>query len=800
MIWGIILADTGRSLVLGAILIAVSAFALLIFYRPLKAGSSRFILLAVPFLIAGFTLHSLNRNHCDNLFKAWEHQKVAVHGRVLFEPEFLEGKTRFILDAGTVSGAVEGSGPGTTSDAGTGSDAGPISGNTSVKLKNARIRVTVYAQEPLTEIKYGSMVELNGEIKLPQGRRNIGGFDMRRYLYARRISGTMAVSEKSVRVLEDGGTFFLKRTGYVIRDAIIKSIAGCLPEKEASVLSAMLIGYTADMPEEMEESFRRAGIAHILVVSGANIAFLLAPLLWLLGIAGFNRRWASLISFPLMIFYVFATGMEASVVRAAIMAGVILIGMVFWRRSDVYCSLAVSAILILLTNTYMIYDLGFILSFLATLSIAVFYKSFHDRMPDKIPQSIRGTVSGTLAAQLGVVPVIAYNFNTFSVISLFSNILAVPLAGLLTVLGAVLAIAGNAVPPLGRFIGRFTRIAVDLLLLLTESVSKISWAEINLATPSLVLVILCYLLLLYLRYVHRRLPKEISRPLLAGILVLYGTSIVFMGIPDHSLKIYFTDVGQGDCALIRTPEGKNIMIDGGGSANDEEGSYVGERIVVPLLYDVHMTEIDLMIATHGHADHIGGLKSVIDALPVKKVVVADAPDREMNEFIDYAKGKRIPLDRVKEGQVLYREGDLAISVLYPLQERWLMPQSETVSANELSLVARLDYGKFSALFTADIGSETENLILNDGAVLQCDLLKVAHHGSKYSSDKSFLGAVSPSVAVISVGNNNYGHPSPETIERLEQQDVQIYQTLENGGVLVEVHKDDTRMRVTTFAE
>lgn len=773
LIWGIILADGRNSHGWGLMLVILSLFIMLLLYHPTKATSSRFLLMAIPFLLTGYTLHSINISHHDKILLPWEGRIITAEGRVLDEPEFIEGKTRFTLDIQTIDSDGEST------------------------LKNARIRVTLYADDPVSEIQYGSIVRLVGEIKHSQGKRNLGGFNTQKYLAAQEISGTLNVSEKALTILEGQEASWLKSAGYKIRHGILQSISNCLPKKEASVLAGMLIGYTKDMPEEMEEDFRRAGLSHVMAVSGANIAFLLLPLLWLLKRLGFNRRWSSAIAFPMMIFYVFATGMEASVVRAAIMAGVTLIGMLFWRKTDIYCSMAASAIIILIKNSYMLYDLGFILSFAATLSLAIFHKPLLDRLSVKIPKSIRSTLAATLAAQLGVIPVVAYCFNTFSVVSVLSNLLVVPLTGFLTLLGALLAIVGNLALSLGQLLGQFTRIVVDILLFLTENIAAIPWAEIGLATPSLLFVMIYYLVLLYVRYWHPRLPNDVARPVLAGILVLCGTLVVFMCVPSRSLRIYFADVGQGDCVLIRTPQGKNIIIDGGGSINDEKGSYAGERIVVPLLYDLNMAEIDLMIATHSHADHIGGLKSVIDKVEVKRLVVAEAPDIEMRELTDYAEKKGVPIERVKEGKVLFKERELLLKALYPFEETWRMPMSATTNANELSLVTRIDYGEFSALFTGDIGVETEKRLLEDGAMLRCDLLKVAHHGSKYSSDEVFLNTVNPRLAAISVGQNRYGHPSPEALTRLIESGSTVYQTLESGGILVEINEDDSQMCVTT---
>lgn len=773
IIWGIVLADVNIYHGWGIVTLLISTAIFILVYRPLKVTLSRFCLLAIPFMITGYILHSINENYYYDRFIEWEGQGVTLKGTVHDEPRYEEGKTRFTIKILSVNGEEE------------------------VRERNHRIQVNVYSEGPISGLQYGSIVSVTGEIRNPTGKRNFGGFDTRKYLAARDISGTMSVSAKSVTVLEGREFSWFRNTGYKLRNAIVSSLNRCLLQETSSVAAGMLIGYTDGMPEELEEDFRRAGLAHVMAVSGANIAFLLAPLLWLLKKAGFSPRWSSAIAFPAMVFYVFATGMEASVVRAAIMAGVTLTGMLLWRKSDIYCSLAFSAIIILLGNSFMLFDPGFILSFLATLSLVVFYKPIFERLPKRIPKFIKDILAGTVAAQIGVIPVIAYYFNTFSVISVFSNLVIAPLTGLFTVLSAITAILGNLYLPLGMAAGSLTRITASIILFITRKASSVPWAEISIATPGLILVVLYYALILYFRFCHPRIEREAARPIAAVILATGGVLILLTSIPDRALMVYFADVGQGDCALIRTPTGRNIIIDGGGSINDQKGSFTGEHIVVPLLYNLNMTEIDLMIASHGHMDHIGGLKTVLDKVKVKGLIVADAQDIEMRELTDKALEMGVPVTRMKEGDILFQEDKLVIKALYPLEEEWLMPVAAAANANELSLVVRLDYGDFSALFTGDISSETENRLIADNAHIDCDLLKVAHHGSKFSSNDRFLAKASPTLAVISVGRNRYGHPGPETLERLSSQRAMVLQTVESGGILVEVWENEKRMRVTT---
>ncbi|NLU32880.1 MAG: DUF4131 domain-containing protein [Clostridiaceae bacterium] len=801
LVIGIIIAEKVPSFIHGLCAVILVCIAACLAWRRITCRSP-FLLLALPFLVSGFLLHHYNSRAVSTRFLPWLGRKVVVEGSIHDEPVFSDGRITFTLSVDTV-----------------------IENGVATPIRKGKIRVRVYSDNPLDELRYGRMVQISAEVEIPAGQRNIGGFDYRRYLAARGISGVCSINPLQLKVLEGNRGFFLKSAGYAVRKGILDALYKTMSRQEASVAAGMLIGYTDEMPESLEEAFRKAGLSHIMAVSGANLAFLLLPFIWLLKRIGLNPRWASVISLPVMLIYVFATGMEASVIRAAIMAGIMLLGMIIWRQTDFFCSISASAMLILLSNTFMLFDTGFILSYSASISLVVFYKPIFDRLPAKIPKVIRDTLAGTLSAQLGVIPVIAGTFNTFSVVSILANLAVVPITGVLTTLTAILAVLWFVFQPVCHALGLAASFIIGVILGVTRTISSLPWAELDIATPGFLLTAGYYLILLAIRYgipwMERRVqdlrPSAADKPgnavremeqgydgkgkpeenkseksrrkrfgwLVPCILAFYGVMILLDMVPSGKLEIYFADVGQGDCSIIRTPSGKSIIVDGGGSVYDDESSYTGEMIVVPVLYDLKITRIDVMVATHGHADHIKGLKSVIDSMRVKRLVVADADDSEMNELTDYARSRGIPVERADQDDIVYSEDGLMLTAIYPLDDKTRIPSGRTASANELSLVIRLDYAGFSAVFTGDIGSPAENLILGQEA-LDCDLIKVPHHGSKYSSGAEFVRQASPAIAVISVGKNRYGHPDGEVKKRYMSAGARIYETLHHGGIMVSV--------------
>lgn len=838
LIIGILIADWVPSLIPGLCAVCLLCLAGLLLYRILPERSP-FLLLAPALLVSGFLLHYFNIQAVNSRFLPWHGRQVMIEGAIHDEPVFSDGRVIFTLSADTI-----------------------LEEDKSTPIRNGRIKVTVYSDSPLSELQYGKVVRIGAKLEIPAGQRNIGGFDYRRFLAAKGITAVCSINPSQINVLEGSRGFFPKTAGYAIRRSVLDALYGSLPEQAASLVSGMLIGYTQEMPESLEDAFRRAGLSHIMAVSGANLAFLLMPFIWVLKRAGLNPRWAAVIAFPVMLLYVFATGMEASVMRAAIMAGIMLLGMIIWRQTDFFCSISASALVILLFNTYMLFDPGFILSYSAAISLVVFYKPVFEKIPAKLPKMIRDTLAGTFSAQLGVLPVIAGNFNSFSAVSLLANLAVVPMTGFLTALAAVLVIFWHVFRPVCHVLGWVVSVLSQVILAVTHALSSLPWAELAVATPGFLLTAGYYLILLTIRYVVPWLEQRARKAyparadvclagadgiergwaeaaaaigrgrlvcpgamdvpgqyagiepgaekglgpvhaghddgagrkasrrkgagrLIACMLAVYGSLILLDQVPSGKLEIYFADVGQGDCSIITTPAGRCILIDGGGSIYDDEDSYTGERIVVPVLYDLGITQIDVMIATHGHADHINGLKSVMDMMRVKRLVVADADDTEMNELIDHARNRGIPVERANQDDIIYSEKDLMLTVLYPLEDKARMPAGSSTNANELSLVTRLDYAGFSAVFTGDIGTSTENRIL-DQQKLDCDLLKVPHHGSKYSSGVEFIMRASPAVAVISVGKNRYGHPDEGVKQRYTAAGARLYETLSHGGILVRV--------------
>jgi competence protein ComEC len=224
-----------------------------------------------------------------------------------------------------------------------------------------------------------------------------------------------------------------------------------------------------------------------------------------------------------------------------------------------------------------------------------------------------------------------------------------------------------------------------------------------------------------------------------------------------------------------------VLIDGGGHEGDSKDlSDIGETIVIPFLLDYGVTKLDAVVATHGHNDHAQGLKAVLQSFEVDYLFVPNNQNAvELKELLQIAKEKGIPIQRSQKGDTIKLDSRTVLEVLYP--ESNFISMKDPL--NDGSLVLKLIYGNTSVLFTGDIGMEAEAHMLKEKTNVKSDVLKVAHHGSPYSTGEGFISAVSPRAAVVSVGTNNFGHPSPSTLERLDQAGVRVFRTDREGALL-----------------
>ena len=479
--------------------------------------------------------------------------------------------------------------------------------------------------------------------------------------------------------------------------------------------------------------------------------------------------------------------MSPSIVRAGISTIIAIFATLIYRKQDTYTTISIALLLTLLNNPLAIFDVGLQLSYLATLSIIIFYSKFTQKQfNNKVKKYLYESAILTLSANILILPITIYEFNTIPINSIISNLLAGPLLGICIILGMFMVIISTVCFPVSKLIAFPLQIILKILIKIIELISKIPFGNYTAKTPWFIVVFLTYAIIVALIYNKKKITKILTMVTLIIFIVMQVCAFINI---DGKLKIYFIDVGQGDSMLVKTVGGKNILIDGGGSKNPDYD--IGEKILVPYLLDRRIKTLDYVIISHFDEDHVGGILTVMQELKVKKAIIARQFENSNNykKFIKLAQEKKIKVIVVEAGDVINIEKDIKLKVLWPDSKNKI---NENVLNNN-SLVCKLEYKNFSIMLTGDIEEIAENAILNkyknNAKILNANILKVAHHGSKSSSTEDFIKAVMPEIALIGVGkDNSFGHPSDGTIERLNKIKCKILRTDENGEIELFVNK------------
>ena len=457
----------------------------------------------------------------------------------------------------------------------------------------------------------------------------------------------------------------------------------------------------------------------------------------------------------------FLTGATASVVRACIMSILGLMSFLFYRKSDVYNNLAFSSFIILIFNPYTIFDMGFLLSYGGTIGIILFSNKLSKKFPikNKILNYIKEMFFVCISANIIIIPIIMYNFNTLSLTFFISNVLVSPIMGIVVILGFVQIFLSIININLAYLLSIFLNPMLEILIFIADFTAKLPLSKILIPTPNIIFIIIYYVIMLFCNKIN--IKKTII--ILSIIIIIFN----LLNLLPKDLRIYFIDVGQGDSTLILTPKGNSILIDGGGS---ETGSFdVGEKILLPYLLDRGVTKIDYMMISHFDSDHVGGLFSILENLRVEHVLISKQGKESENykHFLEISKRKKIKVIYVEAGDRINIEKNMFFEILFPTRNLI----SENILNNN-SIVARLVYKNFKILFTGDIEEIAEKELIklySKTNKLRADILKVAHHGSKSSTIASFLKLVNPRISLIGVGaTNTFGHPNIGVLERLEQ--------------------------------
>ncbi len=666
-------------------------------------------------------------------------------------------------------------------------------------------------RKPETSISYGDLVEMEIEIHPSRQFGNPGVFQSADYLKRQGLFGTAFLTdEQKIRKIEQGSNGFLKGI-YRYRDEIRKKIIADISAPTAPILLAMILGETAYLTDPIRDAFTNSGTNHILSISGSHLAmvsffifgfsrFILlrlpAALLLRVSLIKIPSQWAALITAIAVTLYTFLSGSQIATLRSLAMILAYLFAVWIGRSVNILRSISLAALLILILQPNAMFDISFQLSFLAILLIVLVSEWWERTYPkkeivaggyNKVKQSILLLFISSLGATLGTAPLTLYYFHQFSWVGFIANFIIIPYtAFVLLPLGLILALAS---PFLSHFpFPLFNETIGSFYLQIASFFANVPGAAFHFSAPHLLLVVL-FMIILILLLIRTARPLWIYAMVTTFLILFLG--IGALRVIPQSLRVTFIDVGQGDSALIEFPGGETLLVDGGSAIPFD----IGRAAVTPFLWERKIRTIDYLLVTHPQMDHVGGFGAILKNFKVKRLFTngMDSPLPFYQTILNAVANEGITAQAITKFSAPIESGGCKVVFLNPINP----PDPIGTDPNNHSIVFRLSCpslsqsshtGHATFLFTGDIEKKAMVRLL-DQTLLQSDILKVPHHGSKGALQDQFLNRVSPKIVIFSVGKRNrYRHPHPKVVEAYEKIGAKIHRTDQEGAITVTLNE------------
>lgn len=657
---------------------------------------------------------------------------------------------------------------------------------------SGKMRIYYYRGKPLDS---GGKILAFGKITEPRPNRNPFGIDFKRVLARDGIRATLSIYERDcISVIDStGGGSFIARVVGGIRKSARSSIDFNMHGAPSALLKGLLLGDRRELPKKVLSAFCDTGTIHVLAVSGLHVG-IIAGIVWLiLGvILRLRKELAVAITILVLILYSLVVGGNPPVVRASVMFSIVLLGKLFKKPTNLANSIGTAGCLLLIVNPSWVFEVGFQLSFSATLGIAILMPVFENWVP---PKALRAKFFGnwivkpfivSLSATFGTLPFIAHHFHRVQIISPLANLVVVPPLSL--ILGWALAgTIFGAIPLfpflfLSKIFFYASWVFLKFMLFAVDSFSRLSFAYLPFPHFDFWWILLYFAVIaISIKILKNRwsLPIFIS---IIAILITIGYFLANHAFRDEK-RITFFDVGQGDCALIEFGDGREMLIDGGPPGN-------ASFCVAPYLRAMGLRSIDAVVLSHPDADHLGGIAELMDDFRFDMLLIPfnTATTEGYRSFLGRAESLKI--DIILANPSLKLDKFPEIEFLSPDTFLVSSDGSLKVKLNEASIVKMLSFGDAKILFTGDIGIPTEAHLVENRPDLECDVIKVPHHGSKNSSSLKLIESSTPMLAVISAGQGNrFGHPTQKALDNYRKFGSDIARTDIQGAIIITFRSD-----------
>lgn len=620
-----------------------------------------------------------------------------------------------------------------------------------------------------TNLNIGDVIEISGSLRIPFKSTNPSQFDYSSYLKNFNIYSVLYVNEDdSYRIISEKQPAkweFMNKLNKMRTD-ILKVHSKYLRSPNLEILGGIVFGDDAvPPPEYIKKSFVNSGLLHILAASGMNVGFIFAFWVFMLKRFKIPYRVRILSGMLVVILYTLMTGLGPSVIRAALMLLFVLAGKLIDRDAHSVSLLSLVAVLMLIYNPAFINDVSFQLSFFVTFGLITTAKTVMQKFPNTVPDWAKATIVIPVIAQIWVIPIQMFYFNTISLYAVFANILSSILLSVISFMGFLSSILATIKPITDIMCMSFDFILNYFLIVLvsiSDFFGNLPHCIVQTTHPSIIQLLIYYVMLLVTTYLIKNDKYKKSLYVIGIIsLILLCTSIKFK---TRDLTITAFDVQNADCFLIKTPQQKYFFIDTG-KAPYKSGNSQAKIIMLKYLADNGIKDIEGIIVTHFDNDHSGGAVDIISNTNVKTLYLNSQDTETMTARNIFKTAKEINQNLVvaQNDEVIYEEPNLIIKTF----------KAETQGknkSNENSILTLLTYNKFNMLFMGDGGIESYEQIKNN-LPKNIEILKVGHHGGPNVVNEDMINNLGIKTSLISTGSNHFGHPNKGTLDVLRNTNI-----------------------------